>query len=163
MLSFSVAEAGSLQARSCRPMPGLGSLSELAAAGLSAVTCKTPAELAARMAPPCSCRPVLDEELLPEAVACGLAQPAPDRLTPRRAAAAIWSWAPGHPHAAAGSQVLPMPAGPTSEDAPAAMWVSAEQGRARTPPWPYAARRRVMGKQALCPSLSPHEASLPAP
>ena len=57
------------------------------------------------MAPLGSCRPVLDEELLPEAVACGLAQPAPDRLTPRRAAAAIWSWAPGHPHSAAGNQV----------------------------------------------------------
>ena len=54
-------------------------------------------------------RPVLDQERLPEAVACGLAQPAPDRLTPRRAAAAIWSWAPGHPHSADGNQVLPEP------------------------------------------------------
>ena len=28
---------------------------------------------------------------------CGLNQPAPDLLTPVRAAAAIWTWAPGHP------------------------------------------------------------------
>lgn len=28
---------------------------------------------------------------------CGLNQPAPDLLTPMRAAAAIWTWAPGHP------------------------------------------------------------------
>ena len=77
------------------------------------------------MVAPCSCRPVLDEELLPEAVACSLAQPAPDRLTPRRAAAAIWSWAPGHPYAADGNQVLPMPAGCTAGGASAAMWASA--------------------------------------
>ena len=77
------------------------------------------------MAAPCSRRPVLDEELLPEAVACSLAQPAPDRLTPRRAASAIWSWAPGHPYAADGNQVLPMPAGCTAGGASAAMWASA--------------------------------------
>jgi len=52
-----------------------------------------------------ACRPVLDEGQLPGAVACGLEQPAPDALTPQRAAAAIWSWAPGHPARGGGSLV----------------------------------------------------------
>lgn len=45
-------------------------------------------------------RPVLDEQSLPEVTACGLNMPCPDLLTPQRAAGAIWTWAPGHPHAA---------------------------------------------------------------
>lgn len=41
--------------------------------------------------------PVLDEDTLPPMLSCGLNLPAPDLLTPSRAAAAVWSWAPGHP------------------------------------------------------------------
>jgi hypothetical protein len=47
----------------------------------------------------CLTRPVLDELSLPAASACALGMPCPDLLTPQRAAAAIWSWAPGHPFA----------------------------------------------------------------
>ena len=46
------------------------------------------------------CRPVLDEQSLPLVTACGLNMPCPDLLTPQRAAAAIWTWAPGQPQAA---------------------------------------------------------------
>jgi hypothetical protein len=49
-------------------------------------------------------RPVLDELSLPAVAACGVNMPSPDLLTPERAAAAIWSWAPGHPFAAAHNQ-----------------------------------------------------------
>jgi hypothetical protein len=44
--------------------------------------------------------PCLDEDTLPGVVGCGLNAPAPDLLTPARAAAAIWTWAEGHPFAA---------------------------------------------------------------
>ena len=44
------------------------------------------------------CRPVLDEESLGEVASCGLNMPCPDLLTPKRAAAAVWTWAPGQPH-----------------------------------------------------------------
>ena len=44
------------------------------------------------------CRPVLDELSLPAVTSCGLNMLCPDLLTPERAAAAIWSWAPGHPY-----------------------------------------------------------------
>ncbi|CAL8466894.1 g6430 [Coccomyxa elongata] len=42
--------------------------------------------------------PVLDELSLPAVAECGVNMPCPDLLTPQRAAAAIWSWAPGHPY-----------------------------------------------------------------
>ena len=42
-------------------------------------------------------KPVLDEALLRNVVNCGLNVPAPDLLTPARAAAAVWTWAPGFP------------------------------------------------------------------
>lgn len=41
--------------------------------------------------------PILDEASLPGVMACGLNVPAPDLLTPERAAAAVWTWAPGYP------------------------------------------------------------------
>ena len=41
--------------------------------------------------------PILDEASLPGVMACGLNVPAPDLLTPQRAAAAVWTWAPGYP------------------------------------------------------------------
>lgn len=41
--------------------------------------------------------PMLDEASLPGVDACGVNIPSPDLLTPSRAAAAVWSWAPGHP------------------------------------------------------------------
>lgn len=41
--------------------------------------------------------PLLDESSLPEVSRCGLNMPSPDLLTPSRAAATIWSWAPDHP------------------------------------------------------------------
>lgn len=43
-------------------------------------------------------QPVFDEATLPPVLGCGLNMPAPDLLTPQRAAAAIWTWAPGHPY-----------------------------------------------------------------
>ena len=49
------------------------------------------------------CRPVLDEQSLPLVTACGLNMPSPDLLTPQRAAAAVWTWAPGQPQAADGA------------------------------------------------------------
>ncbi|KAL4424092.1 hypothetical protein ABPG75_001393 [Micractinium tetrahymenae] len=42
-------------------------------------------------------QPVFDELTLPPVMGCGLNMPSPDLLTPVRAAAAIWTWAPGHP------------------------------------------------------------------
>ncbi|KAL4419285.1 hypothetical protein ABPG77_008335 [Micractinium sp. CCAP 211/92] len=42
-------------------------------------------------------QPVFDEFTLPPVMGCGLNMPSPDLLTPVRAAAAIWTWAPGHP------------------------------------------------------------------
>ncbi|EFN52069.1 hypothetical protein CHLNCDRAFT_139316 [Chlorella variabilis] len=41
--------------------------------------------------------PVFDEATLPPVTGCGLNMPSPDLLTPDRAAATIWTWAPGHP------------------------------------------------------------------
>ena len=41
--------------------------------------------------------PVFDEANLPGVLDCGLNIPSPDLLTPARAAAAVWTWAPGHP------------------------------------------------------------------
>ena len=41
--------------------------------------------------------PILDESTLPGFIDCSLNMPSPDLLTPQRAAAAIWTWAPGHP------------------------------------------------------------------
>ena len=49
------------------------------------------------------CRPVLDEQSLPLVTACGMNMPCPDLLTPQRAAAAIWTWAPGQPQAPGGA------------------------------------------------------------
>lgn len=46
--------------------------------------------------------PFLDEEMLRDLVSCGLSMPAPDLLTPERAAAAIWTWAPGYPEDSGG-------------------------------------------------------------
>jgi hypothetical protein len=43
-------------------------------------------------------QPVFDEVTLPQVMGCGLNMPAPDLLTPLRAAGAIWTWAPGHPY-----------------------------------------------------------------
>ena len=42
-------------------------------------------------------RPILDKATLPHAFDCGINFPSPDRLTPERAAATVWSWAPGNP------------------------------------------------------------------
>jgi hypothetical protein len=44
--------------------------------------------------------PYFDETTLPPVLGCGLNLPAIDLLTPRRAAAAVWTWAPGHPYTA---------------------------------------------------------------
>lgn len=52
-------------------------------------------------------RPVLDEQSLPLVTACGLNMPCPDLLTPQRAAAAIWTWAPGQPQNADGAASWP--------------------------------------------------------
>ena len=41
--------------------------------------------------------PFFDESSLPGVVECGVNIPCPDLLTPSRAAAAVWSWAVGHP------------------------------------------------------------------
>lgn len=48
---------------------------------------------------------MLDELSLLAVAACGVNMPCPDLLTPQRAAAAIWSWAPGHPYSAAAAHV----------------------------------------------------------
>jgi hypothetical protein len=40
--------------------------------------------------------------LAAQVMGCGLNQPSPDLLTPDRAAAAVWTWAPGHPFDPAG-------------------------------------------------------------
>ena len=37
---------------------------------------------------------------IPEVARCGLNSASPDVLTPERAAASIWTWAPNHPYAA---------------------------------------------------------------
>lgn len=42
--------------------------------------------------------PYFDETTLPPVLGCGLNLPAVDLLTPTRAAAAVWTWAPGHPY-----------------------------------------------------------------
>ena len=42
-------------------------------------------------------RPTMDVKSIPDLASCGLNMPAPDLLTPIRSAAAIWSWAEGHP------------------------------------------------------------------
>ncbi|GAB4815112.1 hypothetical protein N2152v2_002158 [Parachlorella kessleri] len=42
--------------------------------------------------------PYLDEATMPAVLGCGLNVPSPDLLTPSKAAAAIWTWAPGHPY-----------------------------------------------------------------
>lgn len=41
--------------------------------------------------------PFFDEASIPGVVNCGLNIPSPDLLTPSRAAAAVWTWAAGHP------------------------------------------------------------------
>lgn len=41
--------------------------------------------------------PYFDEASIPGVVDCGVNIPSPDLLTPSRAAAAVWTWAPGHP------------------------------------------------------------------
>jgi hypothetical protein len=46
--------------------------------------------------------PLLDETSLPPVVECGINIPSPDLLTPARAAAAVWTWAPGHPYVGVG-------------------------------------------------------------
>ena len=47
----------------------------------------------------------MDAKSLPSLATCGLNTPAPDLLTPSRAAAAIWSWAEGHPFPSAQQQL----------------------------------------------------------
>jgi len=44
--------------------------------------------------------PYFDEASIPGVVDCGVNIPSPDLLTPSRAAAAVWTWAPGHPFSA---------------------------------------------------------------
>lgn len=44
------------------------------------------------------CSPILDESTLQDVYKCGINMPSPDLLTPSKAAATIWSWAPGHPY-----------------------------------------------------------------
>jgi hypothetical protein len=61
--------------------------------------------------------PILDDVLLREVTACGLNVPSPDLLTPERAAAAVWTWAPGYP-----SPILETPCA----------YVAASDGRWRT-------------------------------
>lgn len=41
--------------------------------------------------------PLLDDQSLPGVTACGVNVPSPDRLTPTKAEAQVWSWAPYHP------------------------------------------------------------------
>ena len=48
---------------------------------------------------------------MPDVVSCGLNMPSPDLLTPERAAATIWTWAPGHP-----------PPGPTAPPGGRRLW-----------------------------------------
>lgn len=47
--------------------------------------------------------PILDESTLPRVLNCGLNVPSPDLLTPERAAALVWTWAPGYPQTEDGS------------------------------------------------------------
>lgn len=85
--------------------------------------------------------PFLDEATLPPALDCGVSVPSPDLLTPGRAAAAVWSWAPGHPFAAetslggvAGGGLLELGAGGHGVGAPApaaCTVISASDGRWR--------------------------------
>jgi len=53
-----------------------------------------------RELPPGPCQPLkLDWlALTMQVLGCGLNVPSPDLLTPSKAAAAIWTWAPGHPY-----------------------------------------------------------------
>ncbi|EIE27018.1 hypothetical protein COCSUDRAFT_83577 [Coccomyxa subellipsoidea C-169] len=51
--------------------------------------------------------PILDELSLPAVAACGVNMPCPDLLTPERAAATIWSWAPGEPYGIAAAHARP--------------------------------------------------------
>jgi hypothetical protein len=46
--------------------------------------------------------PYFDEASIPAVVDCGVNIPSPDLLTPSRAAAAVWTWAPGHPFSSSG-------------------------------------------------------------
>lgn len=47
--------------------------------------------------------PYLDELTLPTVLGCGLNLPAVDLLTPSKAAAAVWTWADGHPYVSGAS------------------------------------------------------------
>ena len=62
--------------------------------------------------------PILDEATMREVMTCGLNVPAPDLLTPERAAAAVWTWAPGYPQ--------------PSTDCDDLVYVAASDGRWRT-------------------------------
>ena len=47
--------------------------------------------------------PILDESTLLRVLNCGLNVPSPDLLTPERASALVWTWAPGYPRMEDGS------------------------------------------------------------
>lgn len=89
-------------------------------------------------------QPVLDEETLPALVGCGLNIPAPDLMTPARAASAIWTWAPGHPYEPFERQGPPPCAPPTRPapgcrcTAPTGAWMAGPPGASRASPagWP---------------------------
>lgn len=70
--------------------------------------------------------PILDESTLPRVIDCGMNVPSPDLLTPERAAAFIWTWAPGYPRTEDG--YLPVLGNDTC------VYVSSSDGRWRSAP-----------------------------
>ncbi|CAD7702622.1 unnamed protein product [Ostreobium quekettii] len=66
--------------------------------------------------------PILDNVTLPRAYDCGINFPSPDLLTPQRAAATIWSWAPGQPQKN------------STANGPMCVYISASDGRWRSQP-----------------------------
>jgi len=81
--------------------------------------------------------PLLDEVSLPDVVGCGVNQPAPDSWSPARAAATVWTWAPGVP-----SDPPPPPSGRGES------WWD----------WLERVRRWIAGQRGLCGFLDPADA-----
>ncbi|KAI3432222.1 hypothetical protein D9Q98_003784 [Chlorella vulgaris] len=99
--------------------------------------------------------PLFDEVTLPPVMGCGLNMPSPDHLTPDRAAATIWSWAPGHPFDPAWELASSTAGGSTvdgSSSRKAAEWLAAAAGRVKAASVPAASR--VAAAAANCGVLS---------
>jgi hypothetical protein len=81
--------------------------------------------------------PYFDEASIPGVVDCGVNIPSPDLLTPSRAAAAVWTWAPGHPFSSNNSSEdygAENDDGDDDDAIPSCALISASDGRWRSAP-----------------------------